>query len=115
MTTGSVCCIFLFKLYESNDSTRISVQLVHRATHWYNVAVHDSCPLMTLQHYGMAMSMLDAARSLVSDYELQRKTGINIARYARKVEQKARKTRQSVLASSIQEVSRTLEPKVPNP
>lgn len=87
----------LLETQASDPNERIALDLVRQAMHWKNMGhkeEQDQIPLR-IQHYGMALSLLHASRSLKSDAFLEREAGFDVGRAVRTLEAKLTKLRQS--------------------
>lgn len=73
-------------------------ELLRQATHWRDVAGQDADPLLRLQHAAVASALLQAARTVARDADLERASGINVPRLARFLETRVRDARQSCAA-----------------
>ena len=84
-------------LLETPDLTAAhALELLHQATHWREVAAQDADPALRLQHAATASTLLHAARTFARDAELERGSGVNVSRLARKLEAAVAEARQSV-------------------
>tara|TARA_Y100000813_G_C23848869_1_gene205581 strand:+ start:89 stop:439 length:351 start_codon:yes stop_codon:yes gene_type:complete len=84
-------------LLETPDASGAhALELLHQAAHWREVAAQDSDPALRLQHAATASTLLNAARTLARDAELERGCGVNVPRLARKLEAAVADARQSI-------------------
>ena len=57
-----------------------------RAVYWEGVATRDADIALQIQHYAMALALLQAGRALRPDHELERIVGFGVARAHRALE-----------------------------
>lgn len=97
-TSGILAVASVVSKAVTDPSERASgaVELLRQALHWQDVAVQDSDPALRLQHATRAQAMLDAARIVMTDIELERSSGVHVQRTARELDALSSDARQSV-------------------
>lgn len=82
-------------LLEGNETTAgYAQELMRQALHWRDVATQDSDPALRLQHATAASTLLQAARTITRDADLERATGVDVPRLARSLETRVTDARQ---------------------
>lgn len=72
-------------------------ELLRQAIHWRDVSVQDGAAAMALQHAAMASAFLQAARAVAArDADLERVSGVDLARLARSLDAQIAASRQSL-------------------
>lgn len=61
-------------------------ELLRQAVHWRDVALQDADPATRLQHLATAAALLQAARTIARDADLERASGVDVPRLARSLE-----------------------------
>lgn len=85
----------------SSATTLAARDLLQRALHRRDMAYETTeDPLLRFQHFVTAAATLSAARSLAADRDLERSSGVDVARLARSLDSQMSKSRQSALASA---------------
>ena len=106
VTTGLIVVSILSKvLFENNVTAEQQIRmLVDQSLHWRDVATNDKNPVVKLEHFVTASTFLNAARSIANDVEVERASGIDVARLAQELEREVvacrPKSRQNVLAAT---------------
>lgn len=104
VTSAVVLAALLTKLFDADASggaAAIAVDLVRQAAYWEEVAEQDADRSLQLQHLSMALALLQAARTLLPDNELERKVGHSVARVQHELEQRITSLRQGVVAEPV--------------
>ena len=91
----------------SSSTTNAAVEFLQRAIQWREYATQDGHAGLRLQHAAMAVAMLDAARGLARERDLERAAGIDVSRLARSLETQLSEARAFVAESSGVESKRT--------
>ena len=96
VTAGVLCASVAAKVMETPDATasNISTDLAQQALYWKDIACNDENLVIRLQHYITSATLLQVARSLSSDQELERVSGVDVAKVSRSVDNRIAKTRQ---------------------
>jgi hypothetical protein len=89
------------KLFETQEvsaasTRRAAEELLHQSLHWRDVALQDADPALRLQHAAAAATLLQAARTVACDADLERASGMDVARLARALEANVADARQIV-------------------
>ena len=84
----------LFEAHEGVGSH--ARELLRQALHWRDVAAQDADGALRLQHAATASALLQAARTLLRDVELERASGVDVPRLARSLETLVAEARQTV-------------------
>ena len=91
-TTGVLLLVALISkvMYEdaraTSSTTSAAVELLQRAIQWREYATQDGNASLRLQHAAMAAAMLEAARSIARERDLERAAGIDVSRLARSMD-----------------------------
>lgn len=74
-------------LLEGNEGPAgYAQELLRQALHWRDVATQDADAALRLQHATAASTLLQAARTITRDADLERATGMDVPRLARSME-----------------------------
>ena len=100
-TTGVLLLIALISkvMYEdaraTSSTTGAAVELLQRAIQWREYATQDGNASLRLQHAAMAAAMLEAARSIARERDLERAAGIDVSRLARSMDAQLTEAREA--------------------
>ena len=100
-TTGVLLLIALISkvMYEdaraTSSTTGAAVELLQRAIQWREYATQDGNASLRLQHAAMAAAMLEAARSIARERDLERAAGIDVSRLARSMDAQLTEARET--------------------
>ena len=70
----------------TSSTTAAATELLHRALQWREYATQDRHAGLRLQHAAMAVAMLEAARSIAKERDLERATGMDVSRLSRSLD-----------------------------
>lgn len=70
----------------TSSTTSAAVEFLQRAIQWREYATQDGNAGLRVQHAAMAVAMLDAARTLARERDLERAAGIDVSRLARSLD-----------------------------
>lgn len=71
--------------------------LMEKAIHWSNVASNGTELLNVYQHLVTALTFVYSAREIMSDFKLEKMTGIEINSFVRTLEKRISDTRQNIM------------------
>lgn len=114
-TTGVLLLVAVMAkvMYEdarsSSSTTSAAVEFLQRAIQWREYATQDGHAGLRLQHAAMAVAMLDAARVLARERDLERASGMDVSRLARSFEAQLMEARTFVNEHATREAKRTKE------
>lgn len=80
-------------------------EVLRLCLHWRDVAHNTDDLVLKMQHVATSLAMLNAARCMTSDRDLEQLYAIDVTRLMRSLESLMTKTRQSVAASVTQTTS----------
>ena len=89
----------------SSSTTNAAVEFLQRAIQWREYSTQDGHAGLRLQHAAMAVAMLEAARSLARERDLERAAGLDVSRLARSLEAQLIEARQLVSSTKAQDQS----------
>jgi hypothetical protein len=75
-------------------------ELLRQAIHWRDVAAQDADDAMRLQHASTAAALLQAARTIARDSDLELVAGVDVPRLARSLQARVTDARQNVQAEA---------------
>ena len=73
-------------LLDTREDVSVARELLSQAVHWQDVSLQDTDAVLRIQHSTRALAMLDAARIVASDRDLERCSGIQVSRMAKELE-----------------------------
>ena len=94
LLAGSLMCKLLGEDADAHHTP--AAELFRQALHWREIATQDNDSALRLQHAASASAMLQAARTLLRDADLERATGMDVSRLARTLDAQLAEARQSV-------------------
>lgn len=76
------------------DASRSAYELLRQALHARDLAAQDADATLRLQHSTQAATLMQAARTLARDVDLERLSGIDVSRLSRSLETRVMEARQ---------------------
>lgn len=98
-TTGALFVLSIVtKLLLENrgEASESAHELLRQALHWREVSAQDADDALRLQHASTAAALLQAARTVARDADLERAAGVDVPRLARSLEARVSDARQSL-------------------
>ena len=81
-------------LLDTREDVSVARELLSQAVHWQDVSLQDTDAVLRIQHSTRALAMLDAARIVASDRDLER-CSIQVSRMAKELERTLGETKTS--------------------